>query len=530
MGEKRFILAIDHGTSGVKASIVSIHGHILACDFEKTPIYFLPGGGAEQDPAHWWNALLAVSGRLVGKGVIAPEDIVAICVSSTFSSTVAVDAQGDHLMNSLTWMDSRGAPYVKRLMKGFPSVMGYGVPKMLKWLPKTAGAPTLSGKDDIAHVLLIKNEFPEVYEKTSLFLPSKEYLNLRLTGEVAASFDSMQLFWLTDIRDVNNITYDEKLIRLAGIDRAKLPPLIRSIDVLGTLKADVARRIGLPPGVKVVAGSPDHQSACIGSGAVRDFEGHLYVGTSSWVQCIIPFKKTDVFHSIASFPTAIPGKYQSVNEQDMAGGALEFLSGLMARCHEVSEPGKGREVSYDILNEVASRVPAGSDRLIVTPWLNGERTPVDDTTLRSGIHNLSKTTTFDHIVRAFFEGVAYNTRWSLRYVERFIGRKLDPITIVGGGAMSALWCQIFADVLNRTIRQVKDPMQANARGAAFIASVGLGEITFDDIPGLMEYENTFIPNPANRTIYDELSTEFVEIYRNNRNMYQRLNRVCGAEG
>ena len=229
-------------------------------------------------------------------------------------------------------------------------------PRCSEWLPKTAGAPTLSGKDDIAHVLLIKNEFPEVYEKTSVFLPSKDYLNLRLTGEVAASFDSMQLFWLTDIRDVNNITYDDELIRLAGIDRAKLPTLIRSIDVLGTLKPDVARRIGLPPGVKVVAGSPDHQCACVGSGAVRDYEGHLYVGTSSWVQCIVPFKKTDVFHSIASFPTAIPGKYQSVNEQDMAGGALEFLSGLMARCHEVSEPGKGHEVSYDILNEVASRV------------------------------------------------------------------------------------------------------------------------------------------------------------------------------
>jgi xylulokinase len=525
LSSQRIILAIDHGTSGVKASLVTIHGRVLASDSEKTTIRFLPGGGAVQDPGQWWDALLSVARRLVGSGVARPADIEAVCVSSTFSSTVAVDRDGNHLMDAVTWMDSRGAPYVKALMKGFPSFMGYGLPQVLKWLPRTAGAPTLSGKDDIAHALLIKHEYPEVYEKTFMFLPSKDYLNLRLSGQFAATYDSVHLFWLTDIRDIRNIHYDEELIRMSGIDRSKLPPLVGSTDVIGTLRAEVARDMGLPDGVKVVAGSPDHQCACIGSGAVRDFEGHLYIGTSSWVQCVIPFKKTDVIHSIASFPTAIPGRYQSVNEQDIAGGALDFLAGLMGRCCEIAAgPVHHEGVSYDALNEAASRVPAGSHGLIVTPWLNGERTPVDDTTVRAGIHNLSTTTTFDHIVRAFFEGVALNTRWSLKYVERFVGSRLDPITIVGGGARSALWCRIFADVLDRRILQPKDPMQANARGAAFIASVGLGEIGFADIPALMEFEGAFDPDPANREVYDRLFREFVGIYRNNRAMYQRLNR------
>ena len=525
MKDQRFILAIDHGTSGIKASIVSVHGRIIASDFQETPIHFLPGGGAEQDPETWWKALVSASRRLVGSGAVRPDTIVAVCVSSTFSSTVAVDVQGRHLMNSITWMDSRGAPYVKRLMKGFPSVMGYGIPQVLRWLPKTAGGPTLSGKDDIAHVLLIKEEYPEVYAKTHMFLPSKDYLNLQLTGEIAASFDSMHLFWLSDIRDIGHIRYDDDLISRSGIDRAKLPPMVRSTDVIGTVRSEVARQIGLPEGIKVIAGSPDHQSACIGSGAVRDFEGHLYIGTSSWVQCIVPFKKTDVLHSIASFPTAIPGKYQSVNEQDIAGGAIDFLAGLMGRCSDIVEKAKGTEVSYNILNEAASRVSPGSGGLIVAPWFNGERTPVDDPFLRGGIFNISKTTTFDHIIRAFFEGVAYNTRWSLKYVERFVGRRLDPITIVGGGARSPLWCQIFADVLNRTIRQAKDPIQANARGAAFIASVGLGEISFEDIPGLMEYDRAFEPFQSDRRIYDTMFREFVGIYKNNRSMFKRLNRA-----
>jgi len=242
------------------------------------------------------------------------------------------------------------------------------------------------------------------------------------------------------------------------------------------------------------------------------------------VQCIVPFKKSDIFHAIASFPTAIPGKYQSVNEQDLAGGCLGFLADNILFQKNDLVTGEPPENPYEIMDEVARRVEPGSHKLIFTPWLNGERTPVDSTTLRGGLYNISKTTNLDHIVRAFLEGVAYNTRWSLGYVEKFVKRPLNPLNIVGGGARSDVWCQIFADVLNREIRQVKDPLQANGRGAAFIASVGLGCIAFDDIPDLISYEASFAPNPENRRLYDELFGAFLQIYKNNRGMFQRLNR------
>jgi xylulokinase len=527
MKNDRYILAIDHGTSGVKAAIVTTKGRVLDFEFAKTPIYFLPGGGAEQDPEDWWNAFLTASKKLVRKEIVPKKDIIAICVSSTFSSTVAVDKNGRHLMNSLTWMDSRGAPYVEKVMKGFPSIEGYGLFNLLRWIPKTAGGPTLSGKDDIAHMLLTKYEFSDVYEKTHMFLPSKDYLNLRLTGEFAASFDSIHLFWVTNIKDINNIRYDDGLIERLKIEKEKLPPLKRSIDVLGTIKPEVAEEIGLGKSVRIIMGSADHQAACIGSGAVKDYEGHIYIGTSSWVQCVIPFKKTDVFHSIASFPTAIPGKYQSVNEQDIAGGCLGFLIDNVLFFEGGISTGDIPENPYKEIDRIARESPPGSNRLIFTPWLNGERTPVDDTSLRAGLHNISKTTTQKDIARAILEGVAYNTRWSFGYVEKFVKRTINPLNMVGGGAKSDLWCQIFADVLDRDIRQVKDPMSANARGAAFIASVGLGEISFDDIPALIEYENTYHPVKDNRKIYDSLFAEFITIYKNNRAMYKRLNKVEG---
>ncbi|MFZ5572450.1 MAG: xylulokinase [Thermodesulfobacteriota bacterium] len=525
-GHEEYVLAIDHGTSGVKSAVVSMHGKVMDFVSEKTPIRFLPGGGAEQDPDDWWGALIRTAGKLVANRMVAPENIRAMAVSSTFSTTVAVDAGGRHLMNALTWMDSRGAPHVRRIMQGFPRVAGYGLWNILRWLPKTGGGPTLSGKDDIAHVLLIKHEFPEIYARTRQFLPSKDYLNLKLTGQFAASHDSIQLFWVTDIRDIHHIRYDDGLIRRLGIEKDKLPPLKRPTDVLGVLLPEVAREIGLQPDVKVIMGSPDHQCACVGSGAVRDFDGHLYIGTSSWVQAVVPFKKTDVFRSIASFPSAVPGKYQSVNEQDMAGKCLDFLlENVIFHGRDIRSRTRGPADIYAGLDEIVSAVPAGSHKLLFTPWLNGERTPVDDGALRGGLYNLSKTTTRDHIIRAVMEGVAYNTRWSLRYVERFIGRRMACLNIIGGGAQSDAWCQIFADVLNREIRQVDNPIQANARGAAFIASAALGRISFEDIPGLISFRRIYRPNPANRLIYDTLFGEFVNLYRRNKRMFQRLNNT-----
>ncbi len=522
-GSEKYILAVDHGTSGVKTALLSVRGKIIDFEYEKTPVYFLPGGGAEQNPQDWWNGVVNTTRRLVRKGHVPREDIVAVCCSSTFSSTVAVDKNGEHLMNSLTWMDSRGAPYVKQVIGGFPSVMGYNVFNILRWIRKTGGGPQLSGKDDIAHVLYVKHERPEVYEKTHMFLGSKDYLNLKLTGRFAASYDSMTLFWVSDTRDINNIRYDDGLIKKLGIERDKLPPMMNSIDVLGDISPKVADETGLSREVKVVMGSPDHQSACMGSGAVRDYEGHLYIGTSSWIQCVAPFKKTDVLHSIASLPTSIPGKYYCANEQDIAGGCLSFLVDNVIFSKDGFNPVAPPEDVYQRLDESASKAPPGSNGLIFTPWLNGERTPVDDTTVRAGLLNMSMSTTAADVCRAFLEGVAYNNRWALGYVEKFIGRKMETINIIGGGAKSDLWCQIFADVMNRNIRQLKDPMQSNARGAAFIAAVALGYIDFEDIPGLVEYKTTYKPNPDNKEIYDKLFREFLNIYKNNRAMYKRLN-------
>jgi len=537
--QKKYILAIDHGTGGPKSAIVSVHGEVIDWSYEEVPLHVAKGGVAEQDPGDWWNAILKTSKQVIDNGKVSIDDIVGVCNTSQWSGTVAVDKNENHLMNSIIWMDTRGSKYIAQLYKSLIKVGGYPIFKILKLLKRTAGAPAFHGKDPIAHILWIKNELPDIYEKTYNFLEPQDYVNLKLTGKFAVSNVSVHLHWITDIRDINNIKYSKKLMKMFKVDPSKFPSDIKkSIDILGPIKKEVAEELGLNRDTKVVMGAPDVISANIGSGAIRDYDGHIYIGTSDWIGCHVPYKKTDIAHNMASVPSAIPGRYILANEQNIAGGALSFLRDkILYHKDELLKEASVPDV-YKIFDRIVETIPAGSNGLIFTPWLIGERSPIDDHTIRGGIYNLSLEMSREHLIRAIFEGVAYNVKWLFISVEKFIQKRkmkanpgmtkkdivMPELNIIGGGAQSNIWCQIFADVLDRKIRQIKDPIQANARGAAFIAAVGLGYLNWDDIPKYIEYSNTFTPNPDNRKIYDKLFGEYVNIYKSMEKVYKRLNK------
>lgn len=522
---QKFVLTVDLGTSGPKVSLYTVHAQEIGNEFEDTPVELIDGGGAEQNPDLWWDAICRASKRLLQRRLVPLEDIAAVCCTSQWSGTVAVDSRGRHLHNAIIWMDSRGARYVREITGGFPKISGYGLRALASWLPVTGGIPGLSGKDPIAHILFLKHEYPEVYEQTHKFLEPKDYLNLRLTGLYAASFDSIALHWVTDNRDLSNVRYHPGLIRRTGVDAAKLPDLKQSVDILGDVSPAAAADLGLPANqkIQVVMGTPDLQSAAIGSGAVRDYEGHLYIGTSSWLTCHMPFKKTDVATNMTTLPSAIPQRYFIANEQESAGVCLKYVRDNILYPDDELRTSAPPEDYFAAFDRIAAGVPAGSNRLIFLPWLYGERTPIEDHSVRGGFYNQSLQTKREHMFRAVLEGVAYNTRWLLGAVEKFIKRPFEAIHMIGGGANSAVWCQIHADVLNRTIKQVEDPIQANSRGVACLAAVALGFMAFEDVADRVRIQATYTPNPKHRATYDLLFREFLNIYRANRKIYARLN-------
>ncbi len=518
----RCVLAVDLGSGSAKVALVSKRGEVVASANRAIQTRQLPGGGAEQDPHAWWAAVIDASRDAIKASGLPPDRIIAIKCATQWAVTTPVDADGKVLHPAISWMDTRGGPHNRRLMSGPLKVAGYDPFRLWRWIRSTGGCPTQSGVDSLGHILFLKHERPDIYGRTYKFLEPMDYLNLRLTGKFAASYGTIFPYFLTDNRDPNRVDYDPVLLRLSGIDRAKLPDLVPVDAVLGTLRPDVADTLGLSPATRVLAGTCDGHAATVGAGTVGDYEGYFYVGTTSWLSCHVPWKKTDLRRLLLTMPSALPGRYMVMAEQGMAGRCLEFLKDNI-----LFPEGPGASPAppdvYAILNREAARVPAGSDGLIFTPWINGVLVPAEDPTTRSAFFNQSWRTTRAHYVRAVMEGVAYNLRWLRGNVETFVGRRFEHLNFIGGAALSEVWCGIMADVLGCPVRQVADPRNANAVGAALTAFVALGEIRVEDIAGLVKIAAVHEPDPANRRVHDGQFDEFMAFYRRMKPIYRRLN-------
>jgi xylulokinase len=515
----RFVLAIDLGTTGLKVGLVSVTGEIAWTADAELHTTFLPDGGAEQDAEEWWRLICEAARLGTACGAVDPAQIVAVSTTGQWASTVPVDGTGAPVGPCILWMDTRGGRHVRDRIAG--KVSGYKASAIATWIRRTGGAPATSGADPIGHMLHLGIDRPDLARAARWYLEPVDYVGMRFTGEAVATPASMTGAWLTDNRDLATLVYDDTLVKLAGIDPSKLPPLRATGSVIGTVRDDVARDLGLPLGVQVVAGTPDLHSASVGAGTVADFQTHLAISTTSWISCPVPYKKTDVLHQVASIPGAGPEGYLVVNNHETSGACLQWLRDqVIAPDDALSD---GTRPGFDALVGLADAVPPGSGGVIFTPWLTGERSPIDDKNARAGFHNLSITSDRAALVRAVLEGVAYNNRWLHESVEAFTKRRLDPIRVFGGGAQSDLWCQIHADVMDRTIERIADPLHTGLRGAALLAGIALGDLDRASARDHSPVDATFKPDPAARAAYERLYPEFPKLYKAQKDMFARLN-------
>jgi xylulokinase len=514
-----WLLAVDLGTSGLKVGAVADSGELLGSRHADVTTTATADGGAEQDPGQWWEAITAGVRDLIAGGVADPAGLVAVGITGQYASTVPVDASGQPAGPCLTWADDRGGKHSRARFGGLAA--GYRPSAIVPWLRYTGGAPSPNGADPSGHALFLRHERPEVYRRTAVLLEPVDYLGLRFTGRPAATPASMVASWLTDNRPGRAAGYVPRLVRAAGRDPSRLPELLPSGSVLGGLQAPVAADLGLPAGVPVVTGVPDLHAAYLASGAVEDYAAHITISTTAWVSCAVPFKKTDVLHQIASVPGVRPGQYLMIDNHETAGACLQWLrDGVFGH-----SSGLGPDVgpTYQDLVELAGRSSPGSGGVVFTPWLKGERSPVDDRSLRAAFLNVSMDTDRADLVRAVLEGVAYNMRWLVEAADRFAGRRLAPLRVLGGGAQSDLWCQIHADVLDRRVERVADPAYAQLRGAALYAQLALGRLGLAEVPGRVPPAQVFDPDPATVAVLAPLYREFAAAYGRLKGMYRRLN-------
>jgi len=494
----KYILCHDVGTSANKAVLVSLDGSIRALSKARYEVLYPKEGYAEQNPQDWWDAVVKTT-RDVVQSSGAGEDIAAIAFSTQMAGVLPVDERGEPLMNCMIWLDTRAAREAFEIIGS--RVTRYNLINLIQFLRITGGAPGFAGKDAISKILWIKRNEPDVYKRTYKFLDVKDYLILRCTGNFVTSRDCANISWMMDTRK-GRMDWSDAILRKFGIDRGKLPEIRESTSIAGKLSKEAAEELGLPEGVPVVVGAGDMASAAIGSGAVLENEIHAYIGTSAWLGAHMVERKKDLLHYMGCICSANPEMYLCVAEQETAGACYEWLRNNFF---------DGLE--FQKLDEMAAESEAGSKGLIFTPWMFGERSPLDDHSVRAGFYNLSLEHTRSEIVRAVLEGVALNLKWALMYFEKLTGRA-DYINFIGGGAKSDVWLQIFADALKKEVRKVSDPQEAGAKGAAYIAMVALGHLrNFEEVRKLVRVEKTFKPVKENSEIYERAFERFKRIYR-----------------
>ena len=306
-----WILAVDLGTGGPKTGAVTLSGELIAVAHRAVATTYSDDGGAVQDPHAWWDGIRQGVAEILGSGVAAG-DAIGVGVTGQWGSTVPVGTDGEAVGPCLLWSDTRGRALAARRLGGPISVVGYSPGNLVRWLRLTGGAPSPGGADPLGHHLYLSNREPELYSRIETLLEPLDYLGMRFTGRRAATQASMILSWLTDNRPGRtSIGYAPALVRRSGREAAKLPELLPTGSVLGGLQPAVASELGLPHGIPVVAGIPDLHTGYIGSGAIAPYAGHITISTSAWIGCAVPFKRTDIFHQIASVPGVRAGSYSS---------------------------------------------------------------------------------------------------------------------------------------------------------------------------------------------------------------------------
>lgn len=526
----RWILAIDLGNSGPKVAAVTPAGEILATAFHPVSVYIGRDGTSTQDAIEWEVALRSAVAEVTA--ALDGDALTAIGITGQWGSTVPVGSDGDPVGPVILWSDTRGGTDVRRLIGG--PVAGYAPHKVWPWLKTTGGAPSTTGADPTGHALLLQNELSDVGERCDVLLEPVDYLAFLLTGRAVATPASMTASWLTDNHIGAPANYVPDLVARSGRQARMLPELVPTGSMQGTLLPEVADRLGLKAGVPVACGIPDIHAAILGSGAVGPFQTHLAISTTAWLSARVPFKRTDILHSIATLPGLDPSMNIVGNNIETGGAALTWLreqiiapaDGLLGGGSGIGADGAApvsEQPTYASLTRLAQSAPAGCEGLIFTPWLAGERSPVEDKNLRAAFLNLSFRSDRAMLVRAVLEGVALNVRWLFDYYEKFLKRRVPSLRIMGGGAQSDLWCAIIASTLDRPVEQVADPLNAQLRGVALWTRVCAGELTLEQAASLVPVARTFSPDLADREVYARQYAEYRKLYGSLKGFYRRIN-------
>lgn len=528
-----YVLTIDVGTTGAKTCLFNITDkmNIIASAMSGYKLYTLENGGVEQDPNEWWSAICDSIHNVLNKSNIQKEQIEGISFCSQMQGLVLVDKNGNPVRRAMSYLDQRAFEQHKKGIVHGIKIAGLNAKKLITSLFLT-GAVSASIKDPVWKYIWVKENEPEIFRRVYKWLDVKDYLVLRCTDKFKMTHGSAFATLLYNTRKKKKC-WSKTICKMFGVNMSHLPDIINSTDNVGGLTPKAANELGLVAGTPVFGGGGDAELIGVGSGYVNHGDTHIYIGTSGWVSTVINKQKVDLQSKIAGIVGARQEYFNYFAEMETSGKCLEWVKNHLA-LDEIGVYLEKKNVTesiekiyttlYDYLCEVISKAPAGSNGVIFTPWLHGNRCPFEDPYAKGMFFNIGLDTGKTLMIRSVVEGICFHKKWMLEAQEKKV-KTSTPIMFVGGGALSPVICQILADILGREVVTIPNPQNVGALGAAVIVAIGLKVISsFDETKNLIHIKHKYIPNSNVKEIYDRNYQVFKNLYSHNKINFEKLNK------
>ena len=490
-----YLLGIDIGTSATKIIAIDEGGKLVATASAHYPISHPQPLWAEQNPAHWWDAVAACCRQIVAQ--IGNDDIAAIGLSGQMHGLVMLDQNGAVLRDAMLWNDGRTQQQCDEITE----IVG------LETLISETANPALTGFT-APKILWVRQHQPEIYARTHKVLLPKDYVRYELTGEFATEVSDASGTLLLNVprRQWSHVVCDK-----LKIDLNLLPRVYESHEISGQISARAAQMTGLKAGTPVVGGGGDQAAGAVGNGIVQSGILSVTTGTSGVVFAFADTPTVDPQLRVHTFCHAVPNKWHVMGVMLSAGGSLRWYRDTLARS-EKSVAAHMNIDAYELIAREAETVAPGAEGLLFLPYLSGERTPHPDPLARGAFVGLTVRHTKAHMARAVLEGVSYGLRDSLE-IMKSMGVSIGNVRASGGGAKSSVWRQIQADIFGFPLSTIAID-EGPSLGAALLAGVGAG--IYDSVEeacsAVVKVSRGASVIEENARVYDEYYRVYGELY------------------
>lgn len=494
--ESKYLLGIDIGTHVSKGVLIDLNGKVIATSSIKHELLVPEPGLAEHKKNIWWDEFCFLSKDLINKSNIDSKNIEGIGCSAITPALLPLDKYDNPLRNAILYgIDTRASKEVKEMTENI------GEEELLE-----NNGIVLSSQSVGPKILwLMKNE-PEIFKRTSKLVSATTYLVYKLTSRSVIDYYSTTCF--NPIFDINNLSWSNKLWKEAPIDM--LPDISWTTDIAGFVTKEASKQTGLKKGTPVIVGTADASAEGISAGVVEIGDLMIMLGTSSFFIQIVKERANSKVLWPANYLE--PNQYAIAAGMGTAGAVINWFYKMLGN------------KSLSELDNLAERVKAGSEGLILLPYFSGERTPINNPNARGLLFGLSLYHKKDHVFRAIMEGIAYGIKDNLEHMEK-LGTPVKKIVTVGGGTNSEIFLKIINSVLDEEILIPEIKLGASY-GDAFLAGKGVGIFnSIADILKWIRYNKIDYYNESESKIYKKYYNVYKKLYMANKDLFEELTKI-----